>query len=125
VGRIRDETLARRKEGPAEAPPSAEEWRLEEGDEISPRLLAVRLLGGGERYETYLARDEHLLSLVVVKVLRPHLVEDERAFRGLAAEAELVERLRHPVIVRSFGAVLEGRGRTSSSSTSKGRASPG
>jgi serine/threonine protein kinase len=68
----------------------------------------VRLLGGGERYETYLAWDEKLLALVVVKLLRPHLVGSERALRGLEAEASLLERLRHPVLVRGFGAVLGG-----------------
>jgi serine/threonine protein kinase len=99
------------EEGPVAAPPptsDSERWKLEEGDEIAPRLLAVRLLGGGERYETYLAWDERLFHLVVAKVVRPHLVEDEHALAGLAGEAELVERLRHPVIVRGFGAVLEG-----------------
>jgi eukaryotic-like serine/threonine-protein kinase len=85
-----------------------EEWGFEEGDEIAPRRLAVRLLGGGERYETYLAWDERLLALVVLKVVRPNLVEDEHSLRGLAAEADLVERLRHPVIVRGFDAVLDG-----------------
>ena len=90
------------------APPAREEWGFDEGDEIAPGRLAVRLLGGGERYETYLAWDERLLSLVVVKVVRPGLVEDDHSLRGLATEAELVERLRHPVIVRGFGAVLDG-----------------
>ena len=108
MGRVGDETVARRRQGPDAATPSAEAWGFDEGDEIAPRLLAVKLLGGGERYETYLAWDEHLLSLVVVKVIRPHLVEDERALRGLAVEAALVERLRHPVIVRGFGAALDG-----------------
>jgi serine/threonine protein kinase len=101
-----DEAVAVRGEGPV--PPPAEAWGFDEGDEIAPRLLAVRLLGGGERYETYLAWDEHLLSLVVVKAVRPHLVGDEHSLGGLAAEAALVERLRHPVIVRGFGAVLDG-----------------
>jgi serine/threonine protein kinase len=100
--------LEARKEGPDAASPSAEKWGFQEGDEIAPRRLAVRLLGGGERYETYLAWNEHLLALVVLKVVRPHLVEDEHSLRGLAAEAELVERLRHPVIVRGFDAVLDG-----------------
>jgi eukaryotic-like serine/threonine-protein kinase len=103
-----DEMLAARRERPEAAFPSAEAWGFEEGDEIAPRRLAVKLLGGGERYETYLAWDEHLLALVVLKVLRRHLVEDEHSLHGLAAEAEFVERLRHPVIVRGFGAELEG-----------------
>jgi eukaryotic-like serine/threonine-protein kinase len=68
----------------------------------------VKLLGGGLRYEAYLAWSDRLQSLVVVKAVRPGLVEDERTLRGLAAEVELLGRLHHPVIVRSFGAVLEG-----------------
>jgi eukaryotic-like serine/threonine-protein kinase len=105
---VGDEGLAARKEGPETASPSADAWGFEEGDEIAPRRLAVRLLGGGERYETYLAWDERLLSLVVLKVVRPNLVGDEHSLHGLAAEATLVERLRHPVIVRGFEAVLDG-----------------
>jgi serine/threonine protein kinase len=39
-------------------------------------------------------------------VLRPHLVDDDHSVGRLVAEAELLERLRHPVIVRGFDAVL-------------------
>jgi serine/threonine protein kinase len=88
--------------------PSSEAWGFEEEDELLPGRFVVRLLGGGERYETYLAWDEELFSLVVVKILRPHLVEDEHALRGLRTEARLLELLRHPVIVRSFDAALDG-----------------
>jgi serine/threonine protein kinase len=83
-------------------------WRFEKGEELAAGRFAVRLLGGGERYETYLAWDDRLFSLVVVKVLRPHLVDDAHAQRGLAGEVELLERLRHPVVVRSFDAALDG-----------------
>jgi serine/threonine protein kinase len=68
----------------------------------------VRLLGGGERYESYLAWDDRLLALVVVKIVRPHLVEDAHSLRGLADEAKLLETLKHPVLVRSLDAVLDG-----------------
>ena len=44
----------------------------------------------------------------MVKVVRPHLVGDRHSLRRLAAEARFVERLTHPVIVRGFGAVLDG-----------------
>jgi serine/threonine protein kinase len=44
----------------------------------------------------------------VAKVLRPHLVESDRALQDLRNEAEVVDRLAHPVIVRGFGAVLDG-----------------
>lgn len=83
-------------------------WGLHEGDEIARGRYAVQLLGGGERYEVYLARDERLASLVVAKVLRPNLVEDDRARAGIAAEADILRRLHHPVIARLFDRRLEG-----------------
>lgn len=90
------------------APPQASRWGFAEGDEIAPELSAIKLLGGGFRYEAYLAWDERLRSLVVVKVVRPGLVEDRSTLEGLASEVELLRRLSHPVLVRSFGADLEG-----------------
>jgi eukaryotic-like serine/threonine-protein kinase len=44
----------------------------------------------------------------VAKVLRPDQAEDEHALRELRREAEALERLAHPVIVRGFDAVLDG-----------------
>ena len=43
-------------------------WDFHEGDEIAPGLRAVRLLGGGRRYEAHLAWADRLRALVVVKV---------------------------------------------------------
>jgi eukaryotic-like serine/threonine-protein kinase len=89
--------------------PAKSRWRLREGDEIVAGLGAVKRLGGGFRYEAYLAWDDRLLSLVVVKVVRPGLVEDEHTLGGLRSEIEMLERLSHPVLLRSFGSDLEGR----------------
>ncbi len=83
-------------------------WAFEEGDEIVPGRQALRRLGGGERYEAYLAFDERLHAIVVVKVVRPHLVDDEHTLSGLRAEIAMLERLDHPSIVRSFDAVPDG-----------------
>jgi serine/threonine protein kinase len=80
-------------------------WDFGEGDEIAPGRQAVRLLGGGRRYEAYLAWDDHLRHLVVAKVVRPDQVAT--GARELALEARLLARLAHPLLVRSFGAVLE------------------
>ncbi|MGH3046262.1 MAG: serine/threonine-protein kinase [Gaiellaceae bacterium] len=108
---------AKQEEGrPQGAPPAALEvdeperaqWEFAEGDEIVPGRMAVKLLGSGERYETYLAWEERLLSFVVVKIVRPDLVEDDHALRGLAGEVRLLERLAHPVLMRAFAAVLDG-----------------
>jgi serine/threonine protein kinase len=92
----------------AEVPPTESRWGFAEGEEIVPRRTAIKLLGGGYRYEAYLAWDDHLRSLIVLKVVRPGLVEDERTLRGLASEVGMLERLNHPVLMRSFGADLEG-----------------
>ena len=83
-------------------------WDLQEGDEIVPGRHTLKLLGGGNRYEAYLAWDEELLSTVVVKALRPNYVTSESALRTLASEATAVTTLNHPVLMRCFDAVLEG-----------------
>ena len=87
---------------------ASELWGFAEGDEIVPGRYAVRLLGGGKRFEAYLAWDDDLHALVVVKILRPHRADDARWLEGLAKEADILTRLQHPVIVRSFDATLAG-----------------
>jgi serine/threonine protein kinase len=94
-----------REERTEERPPR---WQLDEGDEFAPGRHALRHLGGGHRYDAYLAWDDHLHSVIVAKIVRPHLVADREVLDGLAAEAEMLERLNHPVIVRSYGAVVTG-----------------
>lgn len=83
-------------------------WGFEEGDDIVPGRYVVSFLGGGRRYEAYLAFDETLLSLVVVKILRPNRVADDRALQGLKDEYRSLQALNHPSIARGFDAVLDG-----------------
>jgi eukaryotic-like serine/threonine-protein kinase len=83
-------------------------WAFAEGEELAPGRHAVRLLGGGHRYEAYLAWDDLMRSLVVAKLVRPDQVDDDRARAALAHEARLLERLAHPLLVRSFGASTDG-----------------
>ena len=83
-------------------------WDFEEGTEIAQGRSVLKELGGGSRFEVYLVWDERLFALMVAKLLRPDIAEDERALRELAREAEALERLAHPVIVRGFDAVLDG-----------------
>ncbi len=82
-------------------------WNFDEGEEIVPGRHAFSAIGGGTNYEAYLAWDDKLYALVVLKMVRPHLVEDESALRTLRLEAEMLERTDHPVVVRGFGAMLE------------------
>jgi serine/threonine protein kinase len=86
-----------------------ETWGFAEGEELGPGRRAVRPLGGGHRYEAWLAWEERMRALVVAKMLRPDQVDDSAARRTLAAEALLLERLAHPLLVRSFGADAEGQ----------------
>lgn len=86
----------------------SESWGFEEGAEIAPGRTVLKPLGGGNQYEVVLVWDDHLFAITVAKLLRPQLVSDERALRDLRLEAEALERLAHPVIVRGFGAVLDG-----------------
>lgn len=83
-------------------------WNVEPGDYLVPGRIVHQLLGGGIAYEAYLAFDEELYTAVVVKVLRPDLAQDERSLRQMRREARMLDRLRHPVIVRSFGAHPDG-----------------
>ena len=93
---------------PISPPRPSTSWKFDPGEEIVPGRRALKLLGGGDRYEAYVAWDERLHIPVVAKVLRPHLLDDSAARGAIAAEAEALERLQHPVLVRSFGAVLDG-----------------
>jgi serine/threonine protein kinase len=83
-------------------------WAFAEGDELAPGRYVSRLLGGGRRYEAYLVWDDELHALAVAKILRPVLVEHPAALAGLASEARALGALAHPVIVRSFDAVVAG-----------------
>lgn len=85
-----------------------EAWELQEGEEIAPGLSALRLLGGGTRYEAYLAFDERLHHVVVVKVLRPSRIGDEGALRGLRSEADVLATLNHPAVARLFRSGIDG-----------------
>jgi eukaryotic-like serine/threonine-protein kinase len=83
-------------------------WAFEPDDEIVPGRHAVRLLGGGSRYEAYLAWDEDLHALAVAKLVRPDRVSDARTLAALATEAAALAALAHPAIVRAFDVVPDG-----------------
>jgi hypothetical protein len=99
-------------------------WQFAEGDEIGSGRQAVDLLGGGHRYEAWLAWDARLRSLVVAKVLRPDQAGDPAACGVLAAEARMLSRLAHPLLVRAFGAGVAGERPHLCSSSSRARGCP-
>lgn len=83
-------------------------WEFPEGHEIAPGRTTLKSLGGGNRYEVYLVWDERRFSVTVAKILRPDLVEDGHALRGLRRELEALEALSHPALLRVFDAYLDG-----------------
>ena len=84
-------------------------WGLAEGDAIAPGRTVLRALGGGRRYEVFLVWDDHRLAVLVAKLLRPELAGDDAAVRELVREGEALAQLAHPVIVRGFDVVSDGR----------------
>src|SRR3954451_6221556 len=84
-------------------------WGLQEGDEIAPGRSLLRRIGSGRRYEAMLVWDEHRLAVLVAEGPPPAQARDPLALGDLEREAALLERLAHPVVVRGFGAVLDGR----------------
>ncbi|WP_121258530.1 serine/threonine-protein kinase [Nocardioides ferulae] len=87
---------------------SENSWHFREGDQITADLTAVKVLGGGSSYEAVLAFDEITYLPVVVKVLRPGLVDDPASLRGLRREVEALATVNHPVVVRGLRHRLDG-----------------
>ncbi|WP_238694258.1 serine/threonine-protein kinase [Nocardioides daphniae] len=77
-------------------------WGLAPGEALTPELTVMRRLGGGSSYEAWLAFDELTFAPVVVKVLRPSKVGDERAHAALEREAVALAAVNHPVVVRGL-----------------------
>lgn len=84
------------------APDRKSTWNFSSGDEIVPGRTMQTLLGGGERFEAYVAWNHRLMTPTVIKVLRPGYAGDERARRSVAREGELLGRLQHPGLTRLF-----------------------
>ena len=82
-------------------------WEFEEGAEIAPGRTVLKPIGGGTAYEVLLVWDDRLFSIMVAKVVRPNQLEDEGTMRGLRREAEALQALSHPCLIRGFGAVLD------------------
>jgi eukaryotic-like serine/threonine-protein kinase len=84
-------------------------WGFVEGDAIAEGRTVLRRLGGGVRYEVLLVWDDARFAVLVAKVLRPDQREDPAAWRDLRREADALQRLAHPSLVRGFDVVLDGR----------------
>lgn len=83
-------------------------WQFEPGTEVGPGRTAIRLLGGGDRYEAWLGWDDHLSAPVVLKLIRPDQLEAPRARAAIGREATFLTRLAHPAVLRMFAADIDG-----------------
>lgn len=74
------------------------------------RYRKGELIGRGGMASVYRAYDQVAELEVALKVLHPHLSADPVAREGLRREAELLQRLDHPSILRVYGMIeIEGR----------------
>jgi serine/threonine protein kinase len=83
-------------------------WKLATGDPIIDGRVAQSLLGGGERFEAYVAFNARMMMPTVVKMLRPAFVDDERSRRAVQREGELLAGFNHPGLTRLFAMDVEG-----------------
>ncbi|MEJ7634370.1 protein kinase [Aeromicrobium sp.] len=69
---------------------------------LSGRYRLDELIGGGGMGEVWRAHDEVLDRTVAIKIIRPHLADDENVRARLRVEAQLAGSLHHPGIVDVF-----------------------
>lgn len=82
-------------------------------DQLTGRLLAGRYrlnrpIASGGMAQVYEATDETLARRVAVKILHPHLAQDEAFVQRFRAEAVAAARLTHPSIVSIYDTVVDG-----------------
>src|SRR5688572_21895668 len=71
------------------------DFRLSAGQKLGPYEI-VAALGAGGMGEVYRAKDTRLDRTVVVKILRPHLLQNADARQRFDQEARAISRLNHP-----------------------------
>lgn len=72
------------------------------GQVLSGRYQIEELLGQGGMSAVYKARDPNLQRPVAIKLIHPHLSENEEFVRRFESEATAIARLRHPNIVQVY-----------------------
>ncbi len=69
---------------------------------LGGRYRLDKLIGGGGMGEVWQGHDEVLDRTVAIKIIRPHLADDENVRARLRVEAQLAGKLHHPGIVDVF-----------------------
>src|SRR5262245_12842909 len=98
--RLQDERRGRILTQPRVLATNWESWR-ESSEMIGRRIAHFRILaeiGQGGMGVVYKARDENLLRVVALKVLRPHQVSDKNKRQRLIHEARAAAAVRHPSV---------------------------
>ena len=90
---------------PDEAPPEA----LEPGSMVG-RYLTLNRIGGGGMGEVYRAHDTELNRTVALKVLPPHLCQNEDYLRRFRTEAQAQARLNSPYVVTLYSTMEHAAG---------------
>jgi serine/threonine protein kinase len=93
---------------PADEKPMKRGWEFGPGDEIAPGRTVQALLGGGDRFEAYVAWNHRLMTPTVIKILRPSAVGDDGARRSMRKEATMLASLQHPGLTRLFDMDADG-----------------
>jgi serine/threonine protein kinase len=75
-------------------------WGFRSGEEIVPGRSVQELLGGGDRFEAYLAWNHRRMARTVIKIVRPDMLGDPRTRRSVSREGGLMAGLRHPGLAR-------------------------
>ena len=80
---------------------------LEPGFWLDDDLRIIRHLGGSRKVDIYLCRSRRLKGVVACKVLRPEYRINFSALEDILHEGQLLQRLRHPNVIRGYGVELE------------------
>ena len=72
------------------------------GKSLSGRYQIEELLGQGGMSSVYKATDPNLKRVVAVKLIHPHLSDDQDFVKRFEEEATGVAQLRHPSIIQVY-----------------------
>ncbi|MHB8606064.1 MAG: serine/threonine-protein kinase, partial [Thermoplasmatota archaeon] len=97
-----EHALLRRLVASPSAPQATASEPLATGALVGGRYRLESVLGEGAAGRAFLARDETLGRLVVLKLLLSHRASDEASVRAFLKEARLAASLEHPNVIRVY-----------------------